>query len=96
MSACPAAQVVKRTLPNATLWGLNEYLRVTGDDDVRKTVDRAAEFFLKHRLFKSCNGDKVINTEWVKLHYPVYWHYDILQALRVLSLVGRLGDPRGP
>ena len=36
-----------------SLCGLNVYLRATGDDDVRKAVDRAAELFLKHRLFKS-------------------------------------------
>ncbi len=80
------------TLP--TLWGLNEYLRATGDNDVRRAADKAAEFFLKHRLFKSCTGNGITNPEWVKLHYPLYWHYDILQALRVLSLAGKLGDPR--
>ena len=77
-----------------TLWGLSEYLRATGDNDVRKAVDAAAEFFLKHRLFKSCRGDGIGNPEWLRLHYPLYWHYDILQALRVLSLAGKLGDPR--
>jgi hypothetical protein len=78
----------------STLWGLNEYLRATEDNQVRKTVDKSAEFFLKHRLFRSCRGDGIINPEWLKLHYPLYWHYDILQALRVLSLAGKLGDPR--
>ena len=80
------------TLP--TLWGLNEYSQATGDKGVRKAVDKAAEFFLKHRLFKSCKEDGITNPEWLKLHYPLYWHYDILQVLRVLSLAGRLGDPR--
>jgi len=78
----------------ATLWGLNEYLLVTGDREVRKGVDRAAELFLRHRLFRSCRGDAVSNPRWTKLHYPVYWHYDILQALHVLTRVGRLRDPR--
>ncbi len=78
----------------STLWGLNEYLRVRGDGDVRDAVNRAAEFFLKHRLFKSCHGDTVMDARWVKLHYPLYWHYDILQALRVLDRAGKSGDPR--
>ena len=78
----------------ATLWGLNEYLQATRDDAVRPAVDRAAEFFLKHRLFRSCRGDEVINRQWIRLHYPVYWHYDILQVLRVLGRAGKLGDPR--
>jgi len=78
----------------ATLWGLNEYFRATKDAAVRAAVDRAAEFFLRHRLFRSCHGDRVIDPRWVQLHYPVYWHYDILQSLRVLERVGKLGDRR--
>jgi hypothetical protein len=78
----------------ATFWGLNEYFRATKDNDVRAAVGRAAELFLKHRLFRSCRGDDVINSRWTRLHYPVYWHYDILQALRVLDQAGELGDPR--
>ena len=78
----------------ATLWGLDEYQRAAGDKDARRAVDRAAEFFLKHRLFRSCKGGGIINPEWLKLHYPLYWHYDILQALRVLSLADKLGDRR--
>ncbi|MCL4325197.1 MAG: hypothetical protein M1144_07060 [Candidatus Thermoplasmatota archaeon] len=78
----------------ATLWGLSEYLRATDDRMARDAVNRAAEFFLRHRLFRSCHGEAVVNPRWVKLHYPLYWHYDILQALRVLDRAGKLGDPR--
>jgi hypothetical protein len=28
------------------------------------------------------------------LHYPPYWHYDVLQALLVLSRMGLAGDER--
>jgi hypothetical protein len=78
----------------APLWGLNEYLRATEDETVRASVDRAAELFLNHRPFRSCHGEDLIDPRWLRLHYPVYWHYDILQALRVLERVGKLGDPR--
>lgn len=78
----------------APLWGLNEYLRASNDDSVRPAVDRAAELFLRHRLFRSCRGNEVMDPRWTRLHYPVYWHYDILQALRVLDRVGKLDDPR--
>lgn len=79
----------------ATMWGLNEYTLATGDDSSGGAVERAAEFFLRHRLFRSCGTrGRTINTEWLKLHYPLYWHYDILQGLRALSLAGRLDDPR--
>jgi hypothetical protein len=30
----------------------------------------------------------------VKLHYPMYWHCDILQELTILSRAGKLDDPR--
>ena len=30
----------------------------------------------------------------IKLHYPLYWHCDILQELTILSRAGKLGDPR--
>jgi len=30
----------------------------------------------------------------VKLHYPLYWHCDILQELMILSRAGKLDDPR--
>jgi hypothetical protein len=30
----------------------------------------------------------------VKLHYPPYWHYDVLHSLLVLSRWGRIRDPR--
>ena len=78
----------------ATLWGLNEYFRATDDRAVGPAVDRAAELFLRHRLFRSCHGEALADPRWTRLHYPVYWHYDILQALRVLQRVGRLDDPR--
>jgi len=78
----------------ATLWGLIEYSRATGDQDASKAAGKAAEFFLKHRLFRSCRTGKIINPQWLKLHYPLYWHYDILQALRIMKLADRLGDPR--
>jgi hypothetical protein len=30
----------------------------------------------------------------VELHYPLYWHCDILQELTILSRAGKLDDPR--
>jgi hypothetical protein len=36
----------------------------------------------------------VIHREWTKLHYPPYWHYDILQALLILTRLDLVGDPR--
>jgi hypothetical protein len=78
----------------APMWGLIEYANATGDRASRRAAKRAAEFFLQHRLFLSDRTGKVINPEWLKLHYPLYWHYDILQALLILSRLGPLKDAR--
>jgi hypothetical protein len=78
----------------APLWGLVEWHRVTQDNAARRAADRAAEFFLRHRLFRSEKTGEVIDNAWLKLHYPLYYHYDILQALVILARAGKVRDPR--
>jgi hypothetical protein len=76
------------------LWGLLEYRDASGDESVSDAIDRAVEFFLRHRLFRSENGGEVIAGQFLRLRYPAYWHYDILTALRVMALAGRIRDLR--
>ena len=90
----------------STLWGLVEYYDATGDNRVRESVEKASEFFLRHRIFRSCRTDEDRRPEtfhgeirrgvhpFTDLHYPLYWHYDILQALIILNRAGRLRDLR--
>ena len=35
-----------------------------------------------------------MNPEFLSLHYPCYWRYDILFALKVMSEAGFITDPR--
>jgi hypothetical protein len=76
------------------MWGLAEYARATHDTDARAAAERAAELFLERRLFLGKRSKKVINPRWLQLHYPLYWHYDILHGLLLLSRVVGLSDPR--
>lgn len=78
----------------ATLNGLLEYHRKTGDKDVKRSIDAAAELFLSHRIFRSHRTGEIVKKEWLKLRYPVYWHYNFLESMRVLCLAGRGGDSR--
>jgi hypothetical protein len=55
---------------------------------------RAAELLLDHNLYRSIATGRTIDQRWVGLHYPPYWHYDILHALLVLSRMGLATDPR--
>jgi hypothetical protein len=77
-----------------TLNGLVAYYKKTGDKDVKKSIDRAAELFLSHHIFKSHRTGEISSGEWLKLRYPVYWHYNFLESMRVLCLAGRGKDVR--
>jgi hypothetical protein len=80
-----------------TLWsmrGMALYAKHTGDGKAKKSAERAAEIFLTRHLFKRVSDGKVIAKEFVKLHYPTYWHYDILAALKVFAEMGVTKDPR--
>jgi hypothetical protein len=35
-----------------------------------------------------------MNDQFVRLHYPCYWRYDILFALKVMAEAGFIRDPR--
>lgn len=76
------------------MWGLFEYWLATGDERAKAAAMRTAELLLEHRVYHSLHAGAVINRAWLALHYPPYWHYDVLQALLVLSRVGVAGDPR--
>jgi len=74
--------------------GLAWYAKSSGDMKVKQAVNRAAEFFLKRRLFKRLTDGGIIYKNFVQLHYPNYWHYDILFALKVMAEAGFIDDPR--
>jgi hypothetical protein len=76
------------------MWGLHEYAVATGDAAARVAAHRTAELFLEHRLFRSLRTGDAIHRGWLVPHYPPYWHYDVPQALLILSRMGLVGDPR--
>jgi hypothetical protein len=55
---------------------------------------RAAEVLLVRRLAYRVSTGELIHREFVKLHYPLYWHYDVLGGLKAMADLGLLGDPR--
>jgi hypothetical protein len=74
--------------------GLHLYSERYEDEAARSAAKKAAEIFLSRHLFKGLANDRVIRKEFVKLHYPLYWHYDILFALKVMAETGHVRDPR--
>ena len=74
--------------------GLTAYSVVAGESAARRASARAAEVFLRRRLFRRASGGAVIRPDFLQLHYPLYWHYDVLGGLKGLAEVGRIADPR--
>jgi hypothetical protein len=64
-------------------------------DEMKKTIENAAEFLLMHRLFKADHHDyKVINQYWLKSSFPWFYGYNILRGLDVLTKLGYVKDER--
>jgi hypothetical protein len=76
------------------LRGLAWYRQLTGERKVEDAMRNAAEVFLHRRLFRRLADGSVIEREFVRLHYPPFWHYDILFGLTVMGEAGFLDDPR--
>lgn len=76
------------------LRGLSLYSKTTGCPHAKHAVERAADVFLKRNLYKRQQTQLTIHPEFTKLHYPLYWHYDILGALKVMAEAGFITDPR--
>ena len=76
------------------LRGLPLYEKTHADSIVLSAAGRVAEVFLCRGLFRRRESREVIRPEFTKLHYPPYWHYDILGALKVMAETGYIDDPR--
>jgi len=76
------------------LRALAAYAALSGDSKARIAVERAAEVFLKRKLFKRQRDGLVIDAHFVRLFYPPYWHYNILFGLKVMAEAGFISDPR--
>ncbi len=73
--------------------GLALYAKIKNDKQIEEVVKKAAEVFLKRNLFKSQRTGEIIHKEFTQLHYPLYWHYDILGGLKVMAEAGLINDP---
>jgi hypothetical protein len=76
------------------LRALSLYAERTGDGEAKAAVKRAAELFLKRRLFKRLSDGGVMDAAFTRLRYPTYWHYDVLAGLKALTVAGFARDRR--
>ncbi len=77
--------------------GINEY-RKNGYtyrlSELKKTELASREFILLHHLFRSDKTGNIIRSDFLKLHYPCRWYYDILKALDYFQSAGVKYDSR--
>ena len=76
------------------LRALTLHAKVTGSRSTRRAAERAADVFLKRRLYRRVRNGAVIDREFTTLHYPCYWHYDLLFGLKVMAEAGYVRDAR--
>jgi hypothetical protein len=74
--------------------GLAAYGATAGDDGATAAARRAAEVFLERRLLFHRTDGTLVAADWARLHYPLYWHYDVLGGLKGLAELGLLADER--
>ncbi|HEV8469904.1 MAG TPA: hypothetical protein VGR46_09880 [Candidatus Limnocylindria bacterium] len=74
--------------------GLAAYARRKKHAAAAKAAKRASEVFLRRALFHRVSDGRVIHPDFVALHYPRYWHYDILGGLKAMTELGLITDPR--
>lgn len=60
----------------------------------RDSIAKAVDFFLERKLFRRKSDGRAISPRFNKLHYPCYWHYDILFGLSVMKEAGYIKDER--
>ena len=76
------------------LRGLALYAKLTGNEYAKRAARNAAEVFLKRDIYKIKSTKRWKKEDFIELHYPCYWHYDILFGLKVMADAGFIDDER--
>jgi hypothetical protein len=82
----------------SVLEGINTYLAMGHShraEELEEARATAAEFLLRHRLFRSERTGGVIRGEFTRLHHPARWYYDILRGLDEAKDSGHAGRAAG-
>ncbi len=77
------------------LEGLLEYERAGRKSaTLSRARERAENYLLERRMFRSFRTGNVINKRWLRFSYPTFWHYDVLRGLDYLRDAGIKPDSR--
>ncbi len=73
------------------LFALAEIPETARSPDVRRSIERGAEFYLERHLMDE-GPDRY--PPWFRIHFPNHYYYDILVGLRILTRLGYGADRR--
>jgi hypothetical protein len=76
------------------LRGLALHAKLMKNRTSKDAAKHAAEIFLKRKCYKRQQDESIIMDDFTILHYPCYWHYDILFGLKVMAEAGFVKDKR--
>jgi hypothetical protein len=94
---CDAPQSLRSSFHSTicVLEGLLEYERATGADPALAAARaRGEEYLLERGMLRSRSTGEVIDDEWLAIHVPTYWCYDLLRGLDHLRSAGGAPDSR--
>ncbi len=77
------------------LLAYSEIPRQKWSRSMKRSIDRGAEFLLMHHVYKSDNHHwRETYPFFGQLHFPMYYFYDVLHGLNVLTKLGYTDDER--
>jgi hypothetical protein len=77
------------------LEGLLEFEKRSGAAPaVMRARERAQNYLLERRMFRSLRSGAVIDSKWTRFAFPTTWHYDVLRGLDYLRSAGVKPDER--
>ena len=79
----------------SVLEGLLSYQNhIQGDQDLTRSREKAHEFLLQHKLYKSHRTGEVVNSKMTRFPFPPRWFYDVLRALDYFQAADAEKDQR--
>lgn len=78
----------------SVLEGLREYEKRRPDPSLTASQNRAVEFLLIHRLFRSDRTGEVVDPRMTRFSFPPRWRYDVMRVLDYFQERNIPPDPR--
>jgi hypothetical protein len=76
------------------LEGLLAHEHATGGVESVAARQRGEEYLLRRALVRRLSTGEVVDRDWLRFSFPVWWHYDVLRSLDYFRVATATPDPR--